>query len=242
MPKPTESPRGKLRTEDGAVARRPRPADLAPDVRAHAAEAAAMLSRYDAAAGWPPKVAGCKDVASFAPKRWQAPFPPRLQRQYVDAALGHPDVRSLLQGRWELLGCHLVDHKHRPSRGHCVRVVFANYTAKHLVEVHLRELRVESVAERPSHAHPEAAVEMAQAIALARRHPELSAHVAALQAHAILQVPSAQSPYKDDRCLLVTFTDEDDPHVEREALFAAVVDLNLQQVLKAGTCPCAGEG
>jgi len=159
----------------------------------------------------------------------------------VDAALRHPDVKALLHGRSEPLGCHLVSHKHRIGRAHCVRVCFANYTERHLVEVYLRELKVESVAERPSHAHPEAPIEMAQAIALARKHPDLSTQVAALDAHAILQVPAADSPYEDHRCLLVTFTDENDPHVEREALFVAVVDLNLQKVLKAGRCPCSGD-
>jgi hypothetical protein len=242
MPDQPEAQRGQPRPQDGSLAKPPKPARIATNVQAHASEAIKTLTSYDQDAGWPPRVKGCKDVARVAPLRFETPFPPRLQRQYVDAALRHPEVKAMLHGRSELLGCHLVSHKHRRSRGHCVRVCFANYTEKHLVEVYLRELKVESVAERPNHAHPEAPIEMAQAIALARKDPELSAAVAQLEAHAILQVPNAESPYKNHRCLLVTFTDTNDPHVEREALFAAVVDLNLQKVLKAGRCPCSGDG
>jgi hypothetical protein len=239
MPDPSTTKPGKLRIEDGSLAKRSEPAKCSAQVVARAREAVATL-QYNDAAGWPPKVKAIKDVAQVAAQRWQTPFPPRLQRQYVDAALRHPETKALLGGRFELLGCHLVSHKHRKGPGHRVRVCFANYTEKHLVEVHLRELEVESVAERPIHAHPEAPVEMAQAIALARA--ELGAEVAGLDAHAILQMPSPESPYRDHRCLLVTFTDENDPHLERQALFAAVVDLNLQKVLKAGRCPCSGDG
>jgi len=242
MPDPTEARSGRPRLQDGSLAKPAKHGKLAAQVQAHAREAIQTLAHYDRDAGWPPRVKGCKDVAQVVPLRFETPFPPRLQRQYVDAALRHPDVKPLLHGRSELLGCHLVNHKHRAGRGHCVRVCFANYTEKHLVEVHLRELKVESVAERPSHAHPEAPIEMAQAIALARKHPDLSTQVTALDAHAILQVPAADSPYADHRCLLVTFTDQNDPHVEREAMFAAVVDLNLQKVLKAGRCPCSPGG
>jgi len=242
MPDQPEARSGRPRLQDGSLAKPPKTTKLAPHVQAHAREAIETLAHHDRDAGWPPRVKNCQDVAQVVPLRFETPFPPRLQRQYVDAALRHPEVKALLHGRSELLGCHLVSHKHRAGRGHCVRVCFANYTAKHLVEVHLRELNVESVARRPSHAHPEAAIEMAQAIALARKHPDLSTQVAALDAHVILQVPPADSPYENHRCLLVTFTDRNDPHVEREALFAAVVDLNLQKVLKAGRCPCSPGG
>jgi hypothetical protein len=148
----------------------------------------------------------------------------------------------LLEGRCELLGCHLLNPKYDPAHSHSVRVCFANYTRNHLIEVLMRDGQVERVGKQPSHAHPEAPIEMAQAIAIARDDAKLSGVVQKLHAHAILQTPDPSSPYKDDRCLLVMFTDAEHAHLEREVLYSALVDLNLQKVINSGQAPCSAKG
>jgi hypothetical protein len=228
---------GDPRVEDGTVSKPVATGSASPEVQALAGEATRTL-QFDREAGWPPKVKGRKDEKPIAPVRFEAALPPRLQRKYVDAARRHPDVDALLHGRCELLGCHLVSHKHRRAHAHCVRVVFANYSENHLVEAHVHDGHVESVVKRPNHAHPEAPIEMAQAIAIAKNDPEIKDEVAKLDAHAILHMPDPQTEYRDHRCLLVAFTEASDAHVERPVLFSALVDLHLQKVIKSGCAPC----
>jgi hypothetical protein len=80
---------------------------------------------------------------------------------------------------------------------------------------------------------------MAQAIAIARAHPEVGRQVGELDAHAILSIPAdLAGPNYGHRCLLVMFTEPDDPHRELPVLFSAVVDLCEQRVLAFGPCPC----
>ena len=112
----------------------------------------------------------------------------------------------------------------------------------HLIDVQMRDGQVERVTKQPSHAHPEAPVEMAQAVTIARNDPKLKSLVQKLDARAILQTPDPSSPYKDDRCLLVMFTDAPDEHLEREVLYSALVNLNLQKVISSGEAPCSAKG
>lgn len=239
---PVPDPSSPPPSEAGAIERPTQPHRVASHASDTAAAAMRTLSRFDIAAGWPPKLAGMHERQNITPARWQSTFGPHEQQQYVAIARQNPDVQRLLRGRSELLGCHVTNHKHQAAAKHHVRVCFANYSDVHLVDVHMHDQRVVSVVKAPNHAHPEAPIEMAQAIAIARRDARIQAHVEGLLPNAILQVPHPRSPHRDNRCLLVTFTEAADAHLEREALYSAIVDLNLQQVITAGKCTCAAEG
>jgi hypothetical protein len=107
-----------------------------------------------------------------------------------------------------------------------VRVYLFNYTSNHLVEVSVEDEHVVSVTLRASHEYPEAPIEMAQAIALARAAPELRDKAKTMAAHAILQVPDdPHGPSYAHRCILVMFTENDDPHRELPVQYSAMVDL-----------------
>ena len=93
---------------------------------------------------------------------------------------------------------------------------------------------------RGPHEYPESPIEMAQAVALARVAPNIKILVKEMVADAILQVPDdPHSPSYGHRCILVMFTDIDDPHRELPVQYSAMVDLRLQKVLAAGPTPCA---
>jgi hypothetical protein len=181
------------------------------------------------------------DVRTITATQFEANFNVKTQRQYLAEALRHPEVKDLLRGRWEVLGCHRVHHKDHDARAFRARVCLFNYTENYLVEVYVQDGVVESVCKKPSHAHPEAPIEMAQAIMIAKNDPELKKKTEGLVAHAILQTPDPESPYKNHRCFRVMFTKEADPYVEVSALFSALVDLNLQYVVTSGKCNCSQE-
>jgi len=161
----------------------------------------------------------------------------RLQLHYGELARSHPEVESELVGRTELLGCHLLDGMQEDPAKQRVRVCFANYTRNCLIDVQFCGGSVERVGRRPSQCHPEAPSEMARAIELACSHPALKDHVAGLEARAILQVPPPRSPHRAHRCLLVVFSEQPQPELERRPRYSAFVDLNLQQVIRAGSAP-----
>ena len=227
------------RIEDGLVGPAEGAQGSPPCLALPALEDAQQTLRFDKALGWPPRVQRVEQVRPLTPERWERAFPLSQQRAYVAAARSDRRVKALLSGRCELLACHLMNPKGRAPGQRCVRVCFANYTEGYLVEASMVDQRVVSVTRKPGHAHPEAPIEMAQAIAIARADPRLKTEVAGLQAHAILQVPHPRSPHPEHRCLLVMFTEADDPHRESPTKFSAIVDLNLQQVITAGPCPCA---
>jgi hypothetical protein len=118
-----------------------------------------------------------------------------------------------------------------------------NYTANELIEAFVEDGVVTSVRCGEPYEHPESPVEMAQAIGLASAHPQIRDKVKGLAAHAILRVPLDPSvPNYKHRCLLVMYTQQDDPYRELPVLLSALVDLCEQRVLVFGDCPCRGVG
>jgi hypothetical protein len=202
------------------------------------AQATHVYTDYDRDAGWPPRLKNRREVRPLEAVRWRLPLPVKRQLDFVELARSNAQVQDELVGRVQLLGCHALDHKLSIAATQRVRVCFANYSRNCLIDVLIADGRVERVVRRPSQCHPEAPAEMALAIELASSHPALKDQVEGLEARAILQMPHPRSPYREHRCLLVVFTEQPDPHVERRALYSAIVDLHLQQVIHAGDAPC----
>lgn len=200
------------------------------------------IDKIDVAQGWPPRIAGATNSRSVESVSSESHSTVIDRRHSVQVALAHPEVRDHLVGRWEVLGCDLVHERGLSARRrHRMRVCIFNYTENHLIEAYITEDSVDSVALRAPHEYPEAPIEMAQAISLARAHPDLRDKVQALVAHVILQVPNdPHGPSYGHRCMLVMFTGQDDPHRELPTHFSAMVDLRLQKVLVAGPTPCCG--
>jgi hypothetical protein len=203
-------------------------------------ERAKIRLEFDQAIGWPPKLARASERQCLPAARAIKLFDLQAQRDCLDVALRHQEVRSYLVGRWETLNVHLEARRDTPCNVELhAKVSFYNYTSNRLVEVCLQDGVVTVVNIGKSYQHPEASIEMAHAIALARAHPEIRDQVASLTAHAILSVPMdpTSSNYLH-RCLLVMFTDKDDAYRELPVLFSALVDLCEQRVVASGTCPC----
>jgi hypothetical protein len=198
------------------------------------------INQIDIAAGWPPRIQGGTDVRASEVFSSRSHFTVRDQRASLQAALDHPEVDHLLEGRWEVLGCHLVHERAtRRQLRHRVRVCLFNYTDNQLIEVYVENGVACRVRLGEAHQHPESPIEMAQAIALARGVPEIEEATRSLSAHAILQIPPRNhGPSNGHRCMLVMFTEVDDPHLERPVLYSAMVDLRLQRVLYAGAAKC----
>lgn len=194
---------------------------------------------YDQSAGWPPRLAGERREC-LTGSGGEISFGLEVQRTYLKAALKHPEVVSQLVGRWETLAVHLViDRAVKCSVDVRAAVCLYNYSANQLIEAIVDDGVVTSVRYGEPYEHPEAPVEMAQAIGLASAHPQIKEKVEGLAAHAILRVPmDASVPNYRHRCLLVMYTDQDDPHRELPVLFSALVDLCEQRVLAFGDCPC----
>jgi hypothetical protein len=204
---------------------------------------AAVRLRFDRKAGWPPVLEGDTKKCCLPHAATGIGFDPAAQRRSRDAALCDPEVRSLLNGRWETLGVYLVWNRDpQCEAGLRVQVCFFNYTCNQLIEVAVDDGAVSGIRVGESFQHPEAPVEMAQAIGLARAHPAIRNCVANLDAHAILSVPmDASAPNYRHRCLLVIFTEPYDPHREAPVKFSALVDLCDQTVAAFGECACADE-
>lgn len=198
--------------------------------------------RFDQHAGWPPVLEG-ESRCCLERSPSQFVFDATLQRASRDVALRDAEVRSCLKGRSELLGVYLVASRDKPSNGDLrVEVCFFNYTRNQLLEVTVEGDTVTKIRIGESFQHPEAPIEMAQAIGLARAHPKIRHCVADLEAHAILSVPmDASAPNYKHRCLLVMFTEPNDRHRELPVKFSALVDLCDQAVVAFGECAC-GDG
>ncbi|PLP97417.1 hypothetical protein CYJ10_26590 [Cupriavidus pauculus] len=141
------------------------------------------------------------------------------------------------------MGAYLVSNRDvRREVDLRILVCFFNYTRNQLIEVTVDDGTVSKIRVGESFQHPEAPIEMAQAIGLARAHPKIRGCVAHLEAHAILSVPmDASAPSYRHRCLLVIFTELNDPHREVPAKFSALVDLCDQTVVAFGECACCDE-
>jgi hypothetical protein len=217
------------------------PTQESPASEARVPDTVHRIDQIHVKGGWPPRVLGATDVRQADSVSSRRYFTLHDQRLSLEAALAHPDVPDLLHGRWEVLGCDLVCERGMPRHvRHRVRVCLFNYTNNDLVEIYVEDGLAVSVTLRAPHEYPEAPIEMAQAIALARAVPELQATVKNMTAHAILQVPDdPHGPSYAHRCILVMFTDNDDPHRELPVQYSAMVDLRLQRVLASGPTPCA---
>ena len=195
--------------------------------------------------GWPPRLRRAKDPKPVYPARVRFSFSSEDRRQCVAVALRSAAVRSHLNGRWETLACHRVSRKSPDfedgGRREKAEVYLFNYTSNKMLVVSVQGAEVTKIDFREPWQHPETPLEMTQAINLARAHPDLKDAVNGLDAHAILRVfLDAASPIYRHRCMDVMFTESVDPHVERPVLFRAIVDLNLQWVVRHGP-PMCGE-
>ena len=60
--------------------------------------------------GWPPSIKDASNVHCIEPHPANVLFTLEDTREYLQIAIRHAEVKNLLQGRWETLGCHLVSH------------------------------------------------------------------------------------------------------------------------------------
>jgi hypothetical protein len=212
-----------------------------------AAARAARSLRFDQSVGWPPQLVGASCQCLPARSLSGVGFNSDVQRASRALALQHPEVKVHLKGRCETLGVHLLLNHDKQCPGPLrTQVCFFNYTLNRLIEVTVEGDAITKVRLGESFQHSEAPIEMAQAIGLARAHPDIRGRVRGLEAHAILSVPmDASSPNYKHRCMLVMFTAENDVHRELPVKFSALVDLCDQTVIAHGECTCgddAGSG
>jgi hypothetical protein len=207
-------------------------------VQAPAAIASLPRLTFDRARGWPPQIAGPSTLVE--PDPTGVPFSFADWQRYRAIAVGHSEVKELLDAAPVWLGCHLLGAR---EEGAPVRVAVAlrNSVTQQIVEVTIVGEEVVAAELKPAWGHPEGPSEMQAAIDLVTSHPEHGQHVAGLDAHAILRVPTeAGHPSVGHRCMHVMFTKPDDPFVERPVCFAAIVDLQTRTVIAARRCPCEG--
>src|SRR3954470_13850550 len=69
------------------------------------------LLRFGFRNGWPPRVLGAENVRHVERYSSLKYFKLKDQRNSLKAALAHPEVPALLEGRWEVLGCALVHER-----------------------------------------------------------------------------------------------------------------------------------
>ena len=198
------------------------------------------LRQPDIKAGWPPQFGPKRRSEDLIISAADAHLTLAEQHRAVSLARKHPEVARALSGRCEVLGCHMLTKRPGGRRNQAlVEVVFCNYTTNVLIEVLVLCSEVISVNRLKPFEHPESPLEMAQAISLARAHPELGPATSKLEAHAILRVPPASDPdCSAHRCILVMFTEPNYPHEEQPVLYSALVDLTLQTILRSGETPC----
>ena len=231
---------GEFERREGGLACSRRSSDAAGDVAKSVAKYQAMFRQLETRDGWPPRLKGRMKRQPVLASAASVAFGVQEQQARLRVALRHAAVRERLQGRWETLGCHLLSHKTpHGEEVERVRVCLFNYTTNELIEVLLENGAVCSVAINETHEHPESPVEMAQAIAIARAHPELSKFVDWMDAHAILRVRlDPHAPGYRHRCMHVMFTAPGDPDQEKPVLVSALVDLRIGAVIAFGTTPC----
>ncbi len=209
---------------------------------------AEFLAELDIEAGWPPrfrvrrveKESGESSHDQLKHGSVGAAFDASTRQARIQAAIRSPKVKPQLIGRWSVLGVHRLN---APTEAYGdderVRVCIFNYTRNTLVDVFLTNGAVDELVQGLAYQHPESAMEVAQAIAIARSHPELVTRVKELVPQGILRVPTRpESIGCGHRCIEVFFTEPNDPHREARVLFSALVDLTLQQVVSLGSCRC----
>lgn len=209
---------------------------------------AEFFAELDIKAGWPPrfrvrhveKESGESSHHQLKHGPVGAAFVASTRQARIQAAIRSPKVRPQLIGRWSVLGAHRLNvSADAYGDDERVRVCIFNYTRNTLLDVFLTNGAVDEIVQGLAHQHPESAMEVAQAIAIARSHPELGKLVKELVPQGILRVPThPQSVSRGHRCIEVFFTEPNDPHREARVLFSALVDLTLQQVVSLGSCHC----
>ena len=212
---------------------------------------AEFLAELDIQAGWPPRFrVGRVEKESGESPHLQlkhgsvgTAFDTSTRQARIQAAIRSPKVRPQLIGRWAVLGVHRLN---APSEAYGdderVRVCIFNYTRNTLIDVYLTNGAVDDLVQGLAHQHPESAMEVAQAIAIARSHPELVTQVKELVPKGILRVPTHPETVScGHRCIEVFFTEPYDRHREPGVMFSALVDLTLQQVVSLGSCHCDDE-
>lgn len=189
--------------------------------------------------GWPPRVKGATHVKEIIPEGPVRPFTPHHEDQAFGVALEDSYVRSLLgKGRWEHLGTYLSSPRRYDERHHDVLLCLHNYSNGFTVEVRLRDGTVLAAEKKDSYYHPESAIEMTQAISLAGQDPRLKDKIAGLEASAILQIPPDDHPLFGHRLIWVMFAEPELPERESQTRYTAMVNINRQEVIEAGPCPC----
>lgn len=140
-----------------------------------------------------------------------------------------------------MLGCNVVSERSQVATRR-VRAHFFSYSANRIIEVCLDDLEVTAVAVKAPHEYPESPIEMAQAISVARNSPQLNGKVDGMDAHAILQVRAdAFATGASTRCMLVIFTEKNDPTRELPVQYSAMVDLRAQSLMYVAF-PCDEPG
>jgi hypothetical protein len=203
---------------------------------------AEFLAELDIASGWPPRFRDRRVENELKHGPVGALFDASTRQARIQAAIRSPKVRPQLSGRWSVLGVHRLNALAEAYSDERVRVCIFNYTRNTLIDVLLINGAVDDIVEGLAHQHPESAMEVAQAIAIARSHPDLMTQVKELVPQGILRVPTHfQSLSCGHRCIEVFFTEPYDRYSESRMLFSALVDLTLQQVVSLGSYHCAGK-
>lgn len=198
---------------------------------------------FNSRVGWPPTILNEERVHCIHSYPADYTFTRKEQRENLNEAINNPEVRKLLNGRWETLGCHLVSQGDQYSGQEIkVRICLFNYTTNQLIEIYLENKVVVSVSIREPHEHPESRIEIVQAMGIIESNPELQSKIKGLEGNAILRVPSdPHGPSYNHRCMHVIYTLKDDRYKELPVLFSALVDLTLQKVIAYATTPCGEE-
>jgi hypothetical protein len=193
--------------------------------------------RFDSTTGWPPRLPSTSAVVDVSPSPVSFTFSDWTH--YLTVALNNPEVQNLLQGSVVWLGCHLLGTR-SPANPMQVLVSLRNPSTGQVIDVRIAGNAVESVTAKEPWEHPESPSEMAAAIDIVKNHPDHAPHIAGLQAHAILRVPSdtKNAGYRH-RCMHVMFTKAEDPFIERLVCYAVLVDLDTQKIVAARKTPCS---
>ena len=190
--------------------------------------------------GWPPMIFNAERIQCVKPYPADYTFTRKDQRECLKKAINNLEVRRLLYGRWETLGCHLVSQGNQDSGQEIrVRVCLFNYTTNQLIEIYLENKIVVSVTILEPHEHPESTIEIVQAVGLIESNPEFRSKIEGLEGNAILRIPmDPHGPSYRHRCMHVMYTEKDDRTKELPVLFSALVDLTLQKVVAYSTTSC----
>jgi hypothetical protein len=189
---------------------------------------------YDSKTGWPPRHASTGAVIAITPPPVAFTFAEWRASHAV--AVANAQVQQLAGSDADWIGCQRT--LRRSSRSQSL-VSLRNRTTGKLVEVTVNGGDVVGVTVREPWEHPASPAEIARAEALVRQDPAHAPHVAGFAAHGIVRVPTdtAVASFRH-RCIHLMFTQADDPHVERDVCYSALVDLELGRIVAAGRPPC----